>query len=125
MIVTLRSIRTEARAVRADAIAVAILALAELDVINPNASDEVEFVTRDIDVGTLVSLNRDEKDCEIRHADRRFFPEGNVVEPLHWRKRGRAVERHSHRAAPDLERWLDRPGRDPLDEDSTCMSAWR
>ena len=27
--------------------------------------------------------------------------------------------------APDLERWLDRPGRDPLDEDSTCMSAWR
>jgi hypothetical protein len=91
--------------------------------IDPDASDEVEFVTRDIDVGMLVSLNWDERNFEIRHVDRRFCLEGDVVEPFHWRKRGRAVECYSHWAAPDLERWLDWPGRDPLDEDSTRMSA--
>jgi hypothetical protein len=123
MIVTLGAVGTKARAVRADAIAVAILALAELDVINPNASDEVEFVTRDINVGTLVSLNWDERNCEIRDTYRRFGLEGDVEEPFHWRKRGRAVERHPHWAAPDLERWFDWPGRDPLDEDGTRMSA--
>ena len=46
VIVSLGAVGTKARVVRADAIAITILALAELDVIDPDAPDEVEFVTR-------------------------------------------------------------------------------
>ncbi len=54
VIVALDPVGAEARRVRGDAVAVSVPALAELDVKHADAADEIEGITRDIDVGALV-----------------------------------------------------------------------
>jgi hypothetical protein len=97
--------------------------LSELNVVDADASHEVEFVTRDIDVGALAVLDRDKGGCEIRTTDRRFGGIGDVEETLHLREWGRAVEFGPHRTAPYLQGGLDRPGCDALDEDGSGVGA--
>lgn len=57
----------------------------------------------------------------LRHIHLRLVMGGEVVQPLHWRQWGSGAERRPHRAAPDLQGWIDRPGRDPTDEDGRRM----
>ena len=54
VIVALDPVGAEARGVRCDAVAVSVLALAELDVKHADAADEIEGITRDVDVSVLV-----------------------------------------------------------------------
>jgi len=125
VVITLRAVGTKTCAVGSYAIAISILALAELDVKDPDAANEVEGITRDVDISALVRLDLDQGQGSLRHADLRRIPEGNVVQPFHWRLHGRGAERRPHRAAPDLQGRLDRPGRDPADEDRPCMGTRR
>lgn len=59
VVITLRAVGTKTCAVGSDAIAISILALAELDVKDTDAADEVEGVARNVDVGLLVRLDFD------------------------------------------------------------------
>ena len=54
VVITLCAVGTKTCAVGSDAIAISILALAELDVKHADAADEIEGITRDIDVSVLV-----------------------------------------------------------------------
>lgn len=84
VVVTLRAVGAETCAVRSDAIAITILALAELDVKDADAANEVEGITRDVDISAFVRLDLDQGQGILRHADLRRIPEGNIVQPFHW-----------------------------------------
>ena len=117
-IVALRAIGAETGGIAANAVAIAVLMLAELDVVDPNAAHEVENIAGDVDIGLPLGLREDKS----RHFDRdgqgtfTRLAERNVIEPLHRAERRTVAEGRAHRAAPDLQGRLDRPGRDAANE---------
>jgi hypothetical protein len=93
VVITLCAVGTKTCAVGSDAIAISILALAELDVKHADAPNEVESIARNVDISALVRLDLDQGQGILRHADLRRIPEGDVVQPFHWRLHGRGAER--------------------------------
>ena len=125
VVITLCAVGTKSCAVGSDAIAISILALAELDVKHANAPNEVESIARNVDISALVRLDLDQGQGILWHANLRRIPDGDVVQPFHWRLHGRGAERRTHWAPPDLQGRLNRPGRDPANEDRPCMGTRR
>ncbi|SDJ60865.1 hypothetical protein SAMN04487993_10671, partial [Salipiger marinus] len=73
-IIALHTVGAEPSRVVADAITVTILMLAELDMVDADAPNEVEGAARDVDIGAFIGLRQHERTCRIREADLR--PDG-------------------------------------------------
>lgn len=72
-IVSLRAIGSETGGIAANAVAIAVLMLAELDVVDPDAAHEIKSIPGNVDIGLLLGLREDQPGYSLGRSGQSAF----------------------------------------------------